>query len=528
MPPISGVLGADFSSFFTACQQAEVSLRGFEGSSAKVEQQLNRMVDSFSGQKVIADAQLMTEAVSRLGSPARLTRAELERVSASASQAVEKITRMGGVVPEKMRLLADAAGRTGGSFEGMGRSIRQVDNVLDVFGVNLGPGARALEDLEFAAGKTIGTLGALGTATVAAGAALGGWQLGRWIADLAQTDKIIGDLTAKMLGFGDVAAQTAGAQADAIARASKEAEKAGFVVLNYSTALAVNEAKAKEVTAANKALSDQLARMDTPAKLAVEFNKFNQELALLKSQGLLMSLATDINTHAFSVQQLAEAYKISTTAVSLFSKEAANIARIEANNVDKLATLRQQIATADKARREKEIQDEKDRLAALNAQIGANMKNAEAAKLARDAQLDAQIQARQEIEKTNLALEAQRWAALQAMNDIEVSQDYDLSTAAGMERFKRLNPNATISAPQQYFDTHSLADAIREGFVNLSGGNVTPFSATAGAAPSQEPVINVHVSGVFNAKDTTALKVAVGKGYERGAGLTRPRWWGRG
>ena len=66
---LSGKFDADFESFFTACHQAEVSLRGFEAGTRDVEKALNQMVDEFTGRQIISEATLMAEAVSRIGSP---------------------------------------------------------------------------------------------------------------------------------------------------------------------------------------------------------------------------------------------------------------------------------------------------------------------------------------------------------------------------------------------------------------------------------------------------------------------------
>lgn len=110
---LSATFLADFASFTDACAKAEVSLKGFEGSSAKVETQLNRMVDSFSGRKVVQDAGLMVEAVDRVGGVSKLTEAELARVGAVAQDAALKLKAMGQDVPPGIQKIADATKQTG-------------------------------------------------------------------------------------------------------------------------------------------------------------------------------------------------------------------------------------------------------------------------------------------------------------------------------------------------------------------------------------------------------------------------------
>lgn len=109
---LQGVFVADFSSFLTAVEQAEVKLRSFEQGSAKVESSLNRMVDSFSGRKIISEATLMAEAIERGGGTANLTARELERAGRTASEAAEKMRKLGIEVPANIQSVADAATKT--------------------------------------------------------------------------------------------------------------------------------------------------------------------------------------------------------------------------------------------------------------------------------------------------------------------------------------------------------------------------------------------------------------------------------
>ena len=105
---LSGSFHADFESFYNACQKAEVSLRGFESGSGKVETSLNRMTDSLSGVKIVQQATIAAEAVERIGGASKLTEKELQRVGAMATEAAAKLTAMGETVPPKIQALADA------------------------------------------------------------------------------------------------------------------------------------------------------------------------------------------------------------------------------------------------------------------------------------------------------------------------------------------------------------------------------------------------------------------------------------
>jgi hypothetical protein len=108
--PLTGKFEADFESFYDAVQKANVALSGFEGNTRKVESQLDQMVESFSGRKIIQDAALMTQAVERIGGTAKLTESELKRVGATVSEGMAKMRLMGETVPPGMLKIADATG----------------------------------------------------------------------------------------------------------------------------------------------------------------------------------------------------------------------------------------------------------------------------------------------------------------------------------------------------------------------------------------------------------------------------------
>ncbi len=462
---LQGRFDADFATFYDACRRAEVSMRGFDAGAQRVEATLNRMVDSFTGRQVISEAQLMTEAVSRIGGPARLTRAELERVGATAAEAVEKFQRWGQEPPEKLMRLADAAQRSRGRFDGMGRSVRQVDDILGVFGVNLGPAARAMEDLEFAFGAGATKLGLLGTATVAAGTAFGAWKLGRFVAELTDADNVVSRFTAKLLGYGDVAAQEAAAKTDVLARASASA---GRQITDMAEAMAINEAAANKMIAANTKAAETFAKEEAAAKRAAEVTEANR-LKLLQVE------------HELAVAQ---------------QKTAA----------EKEAKAREAAAATRKA---------------LDDEHAAALRNVEGAAKLRDAYWEAQTRAKEKTEEATKALEAERRAAEAASRALGNAIEYDLSTPEGLEEFRRLNPRATVTAPTGYFDSHSLEDAVKAGFVNFYGGTPqqqllgragqTATSSTTRLVDTTTPVVQVQVSGVLDPRTVTDLAAAIAK-----------------
>lgn len=110
---------ADFDSFYSAVQKAELSLKSFESGAGKVESSLNKMADSLSGRKLIQDASLMAEAVNRIGGTSKLTQEELSRVASKAAEAVTKLKALGIDVPPGIAKIASETKGATGSLEEM-------------------------------------------------------------------------------------------------------------------------------------------------------------------------------------------------------------------------------------------------------------------------------------------------------------------------------------------------------------------------------------------------------------------------
>lgn len=463
---ISGRFEADFASFYEACRQAQVSLKGFESSNKDVERSVNEMVDSFSGRRVVSEATIMADAVGKIGGPARLTQAELRRVGQVAEEAVEKMNRWGEAPPRNLLRLADAAKSARSGFSQAAGQIREIDNVLDVFGIHLGPARKAIDDLGYAAENGADKLGFIGTAGLTLGAAIGGWQIGRAISEFGGLDEKIGNVAAHLLGLPSIAEQAAAATADAIARAQKAHPE--LTVLTGSTAKLLNELDAKAQIAANEQASNVADRVQAVVRVAAEIKKVMDEVDAIRKSGVWPDLTQQINSHAVSLGELAKQYHISDEAMNILAKDAANLNRIEANNTDKLRTLQDQLIAARKQRQEADEAATKARL----DQISVDYQAAEAQHQKDIEMFEAQIAARQKVEETTKALREQEEAAKKAQEAIVSTRDYDLTTKAGLDEYKRANPTAMVSgaATPEYFKTHSLADAVREGLVQFYSG----------------------------------------------------------
>lgn len=116
---VSAKFVADVSSFVTAMDRAQLELRNFDKEIGRIDKDLARFGDQFSGRKLIQDVSLMTKAIDDIGGTSKLTQKELEFVSARAKDATEKMRAMGVDVPPKMQALADAVKKPSGAMEGL-------------------------------------------------------------------------------------------------------------------------------------------------------------------------------------------------------------------------------------------------------------------------------------------------------------------------------------------------------------------------------------------------------------------------
>jgi hypothetical protein len=99
---------ADFDSFYDAVQKADAKVVQFASDTGKIGTSLNKMVDSFSGRKLIEDATLMAKAIEEVGGAAKLTEKDLARIGPTMNEAVAKMRAIGEKVPEDMQRIADA------------------------------------------------------------------------------------------------------------------------------------------------------------------------------------------------------------------------------------------------------------------------------------------------------------------------------------------------------------------------------------------------------------------------------------
>src|SRR5690349_23491033 len=90
---------AEFQKAFTDATRTTDQFKGtFDGAASAIEkhqQRLNSVFASFSGDKIIRDANEYAQAVNRVGGAAKLTEAEQTRVNAALTEALNKYRALG-------------------------------------------------------------------------------------------------------------------------------------------------------------------------------------------------------------------------------------------------------------------------------------------------------------------------------------------------------------------------------------------------------------------------------------------------
>ena len=175
----------------------------------------------------------------------RMAKAELKDVGITSSQVGDTVKKTFGPSSEELgklygqTVLSDKAMREHlGSSNNLTTSMRAFDGVLGSVGIHLGPEIKAIGELGGASGKTALELGLISTAGLAIGAGMVAWKITRATMEFFNLDKSVEGAWTQLLGFNDVASETAGATMDVLARASANA---GREITSMAEAVRINE-----------------------------------------------------------------------------------------------------------------------------------------------------------------------------------------------------------------------------------------------------------------------------------------------
>jgi len=333
---VTGVFNADFSSFFDAVQKSEIHLKDLATGAAKVEGGLSKMADSFSGRKIIQEATQMAEVFERAGGASAFTEKELARMGATGAEAVEKLTALGREVPPGIQAIAtatvdatrkqeelldsigaaggridalgDSASDTSGSVSGLSKEYQKFDGALQAAGINIGPQVKGLEDIANAAGKTTKEMGLLGTAGLAAGAFMTGWKIGEFIDGLTGASTAVEKLTRSIMGWGDVATETAAAQQDTINRALSLGAQEG---IKYADAIKFIETQLKKNADASIDWATKLATAQREVRNLSDAQRAEIDVAI-QAGATTEQLTAKYGLNALALNVLADRQRLAT------------------------------------------------------------------------------------------------------------------------------------------------------------------------------------------------------------------------
>jgi len=201
------------------------------------------------------------------------TKQQVETTTATIGQFA---TTTGAVAPQVQKVAA-ASREAASASDRLQTSLRSVDGVLASMGVNISAETRALGELGEASGKTVSQLGLIATAGLVVGAGIAGWKIGRAAADFFDLDTKIASATARLMGWGDLAGQTAGAKQDTINKAIRAGADA---TISYSEAIVYNTQVQTNTAAAAKATTAATAALAAADKAASDSIQANNKLQL--------------------------------------------------------------------------------------------------------------------------------------------------------------------------------------------------------------------------------------------------------
>jgi hypothetical protein len=318
MAELTGVFKADFSDFYSAVQKAEKHLVEFEDDANKVTASLSRMTDNFSGKKLMQDATLAARAVEDLGGVSTLTAKELQIVGAKASEAADKMVRMGKDVPPEVQKIADAyddlqkeqdetAQKTGTLYN----EYKSFDDVLDVAGVNVNKQAKALSQLKDMLGTNVSSMTKFQVAGAVTAAFMVGWKIGEFIDKWTGLSTAIGEATAKLLGWNTAAEKGgSGSLQDTLDRASAIAKR---TVTDFSEAQRIIRGEIDKTQTA-------FARANAAETSAAYIKKYKDEINGLARSGVLDDLKKKLEEGQIPQAELGRIYHVSAEALDILNK----------------------------------------------------------------------------------------------------------------------------------------------------------------------------------------------------------------
>jgi hypothetical protein len=460
---------------------------------------------------------------------------EFHKETKKAETSLHEFETAGYAAGRAITGLGDESDKIKPKLGGLNSTFSQFDSALSAMGIHIGPVVKGLDEISAASGKTATQLGALATAGLMVGAAMAGVKFGRWVAELAGTDDIIGNSVAKWMGWGDLAKETAGATADALALAS---QRAGREITTMDEAVRVNTEWLKKHKDAAKENAEEQAKWTkatTEVGLAVQnwhwvLRQMNPDIVAGAKALLQLGVAQDTVRDSYKISES----QIRAVASALKAEEEQAKATAEANKL-----RAKEIETAVRAHGAAmgQVMDQVFGTAALQkATVWTDVMNAagmsvqnlrvnelEELNATMLAGIDAltrsgQLTSAQSSEFARLAVEAQNaLAALKPLPDElkKLTQaQWDYVTALDAEATAQANA-ATEAKKKTDAEKSSLADRpvggglLPNAIVGKNGVAYDQYGrpVVAGGAISGLPIVNVNVNQPLGTADQVARAV---------------------
>lgn len=172
---LTATLALDVKAFEGGLSRATASLEGFAQKTVRnTNRDLSRMLEEFTGQRVVAESARMVEAVERIGGASRLTEAEQRRVNATVTEAIAKYEALGQQAPDNLVKLQAATTRADGSTNTFLSTVGRLTAAFSLSNI-IERGAAAVLSFASAAVKGAGDLVDLHKATGASIESLQRW-----------------------------------------------------------------------------------------------------------------------------------------------------------------------------------------------------------------------------------------------------------------------------------------------------------------------------------------------------------------
>jgi hypothetical protein len=225
--------------------------------------------------------------------------AAMNTMQSEADQTTASFNR-GAVAADKY---GPAAAKSAGGVTTFSKSLGTAESALTALGVAGVAQVSNLGMLATSAAGAAAAFGSLGTAAAIAAAAFAGWKTGRMIAEANDLDRIIGNMTARMMGWGDESKEVAGYQQDLIDRAREQGVET------------TNAAQAAKVVA-DAVREQQLALLSGGQQIT----EYNRQLNNARGDGL-PGLRKEIELGILSQDQLKDKYRVSAEAIRYLQGE---------------------------------------------------------------------------------------------------------------------------------------------------------------------------------------------------------------